>query len=186
MGLLSPAKGIEYGLREVKMLMKEYPDLTCIVVGETHPSLKAEEGEAYRRSLEALIARLGLEHNVMFIDKFVSEDELAALPNLADVYIAPYRGRDQVSSGTLTRALASGNAIVATPTPFAKETLIPGRGLLCEFDSARSIAHQTRRILSSPWLRERLESRARQYAFRIGWQQAAEKYAKILTKALKV
>src|SRR3989304_569503 len=165
MGLLSPAKGIEYGLREVKMLMKEYPDLTCIVVGETHPSLKAEEGEAYRRSLEALIARLGLEHNVMFIDKFVSEDELAALPNLADVYIAPYRGRDQVSSGTLTRALASGNAIVASPNPFAKETLIPGRGLLCDLPAAHRWTEQPSPAHGVPacWLS--CFPRARQYAF---------------------
>jgi glycosyltransferase involved in cell wall biosynthesis len=186
MGFLSPAKGIEYSLRAVKMLMKEYPDLTYIVVGETHPSLKAEEGEAYRKELETLVTRLGLAHNVMFIDRFVSEEELAMFVNITDVYIAPYRGRDQVSSGTLTRAVASGKAIVATPTPFAKETLIPRRGLLCEFDSARSIARQARRILSSPRLRKRLESRAGRYALRIGWQRAAEKYAKTLTKALEV
>ena len=185
-GFLSPAKGIEYGLRAMKTLLKEYPDLIYIVVGEIHPSLNREQGDAYWKTLENLKSHLGLAQSVRFVKKFVSEDELAMFLNIADVYIAPYRGRDQVSSGTLTRATASGKAIVATPTPFAKETFTPGRGLLCEFDNPQSIARQVRRILSSPSLRRRLEVRAKQYAARVGWQQTAEKYAKLFKKALEV
>jgi glycosyltransferase involved in cell wall biosynthesis len=185
-GFLSPAKGIEYGLRAMKTLLKEYPDLIYIVVGEIHPSLNREQGDAYWKTLENLKSHLGLAQSVRFVKRFVSEDELAMFLNIADVYIAPYRGRDQVSSGTLTRATASGKAIVATPTPFAKETFTPGRGLLCEFDNPQSIARQVRRILSSPSLRRRLEVRAKQYAARVGWQQTAEKYAKLFKKALEV
>lgn len=185
-GFLSPAKGIEYGLRAMKMLLKEYPDLIYIVVGEIHPSLKQEQGDAYWKTLENLKSHLGLAQSVRFVNRFVSEDELTMFLNIADVYIAPYRGRDQVSSGTLTRATASGKAIVATPTPFAKETLTPGRGLLCEFDNPLSIARQVPRILSSPSLRRRLEVRAKRYAARVGWQQTAEKYAKLFKKALEV
>jgi glycosyltransferase involved in cell wall biosynthesis len=186
LGFLSPAKGIEYSLRAVRTLLKDYPDLVYMVVGETHPSLKREEGEAYRTRLEDLTSDLGLSQSVRFIDRFVSEEELAMFLGIADVYIAPYRGRDQVSSGTLTRATASGKAIVATPTPFARESLIPRRGLLCKFDDAESIVRQVSRILSSPSLRRRLEVGAKQYGTRVGWRQAAEKYAKLFEKALEV
>jgi len=104
--------------------------------------------------------------------------------NIADVYVAPYQGRDQVSSGTLTRALASGKAIVATPTIFAKETLTSGRGLFCEFADAGSIARQVERILNSPSLKRALEVRAEQYGRKVGWREVAEAYAKILKKAI--
>jgi len=185
LGFLSPAKGIEYSLRAVKILLKDFPDLLYIVVGVTHPSLREEE-EAYRKMLEDLKDDLGLSQNVRFVDRFVSEEELGMFLSVADVYMAPYRGRDQVSSGTLTTAAAYGKAIVATPTPFARETLTPGRGLLCRFDDGESIARQVSRVLSNPSLRRRLEMGAKQYGVRVGWQQAARKYAKVFEKALKV
>jgi glycosyltransferase involved in cell wall biosynthesis len=184
-GFLSSSKGIEYALRALKILVRDYPDLLYVIVGETHPSLKREEGEAYRRRLKDVVNSLGLDEHVVFVNRFVSEEELATFLNISDVYVAPYRGRDQVSSGTLTRALASGKAVVATPTLFAKETLTSGRGLFCEFDDGKSIARQVRRILSSPTLKRELEVRARRYGKRIGWQKAAEKYSKIFVRAVE-
>src|SRR5438034_167215 len=49
-GLLSPNKGIEYALRALPDLLQEYPNLVYIVLGQTHPNLLREEGEAYRLS----------------------------------------------------------------------------------------------------------------------------------------
>jgi len=181
-GLLSPAKGIEYALRATKILARDFPDLLYIIVGENHPALRLEEGEAYRRRLKGLTNDLDLAKHVMFVNRFVSEEELTDFMNVSDAYVAPYRGRDQVSSGTLTRALASGKAVVATPTPFAKETLTPSRGLLCEFDDSKSIARQVRRILKSPTLKLELEGRARQYGKRVDWKKTADKYAKIFVR----
>jgi glycosyltransferase involved in cell wall biosynthesis len=184
-GFLSPAKGIEYALRAVKTLVREYSDLVYVVVGETHPSLKREEGEEYRRRLRRLVNDFELSQHVVFVNRFVSEEELSTFLNVSEAYVAPYRGRDQVSSGTLTRALASGRAVVATPTIFAKETLAHGRGLLCEFDDGKSIANQVRRILSNPSLKRELEVQARRYGQRVGWQRAADKYAKIFLKCVE-
>jgi glycosyltransferase involved in cell wall biosynthesis len=182
-GFLSPAKGIEYGIEAVKMLVKSYPHILYLIVGETHPTLKRERGEQYRRKLETMVEDLNLTQHVMFVNRYVSDEELATFLDISDVYLAPYRGRDQVSSGTLTHAMASGKAIVTTPTPFAKETFILGRGLRCEFDNSKSIARQVHRILSDPSLKQKLEARARNYGKQVGWQQAAEKYAKIFFKA---
>lgn len=184
-GFVSPAKGIRYGIRALKSLVKEYPDIVYIVVGETHPTLRRHEGEAYRKMLLDLTTDLGLTKHIAFVNRFVSERELAMYLNIADVYVAPYQGRDQVSCGTLTLAMASGKAIVATPTPFAKETLTPNRGLFCEFNDARSIARQVHRILSNPSLKRTLEVRAKQYGKRVGWEQTAEKYAELFSKVAK-
>lgn len=184
-GFISPAKGIRYGLRAVKTLVKEYPDIIYVIVGETHPTLKRHEGEAYRRMLKDLTRDLDLDRHVMFVNRFVSEEELTMFLNIADVYLAPYQGRDQVSSGTLTRAIASGKAIVATPTPFAREMLFPKRGLLCKFDDVASITRQTSRILGDPSLRRSLEVQARSCGKRIGWQKVAEKYVEIFDGIIK-
>lgn len=184
-GFLSPGKGIDCAINAMKIMVEKHPSILYLVVGETHPSLRQHEDEKYRAKLEDLTGDLGLNENVMFVDRFVSDQELSTFLSITDVYLAPYRGRDQVSSGTLTGAMAHGKAIVSTPTLFAKETLASGRGLLCEFDDARSIAHQVDRILSNKTLRRSLETRARSYGARVEWRQTAKDYAEIFAGAAK-
>jgi glycosyltransferase involved in cell wall biosynthesis len=184
-GFLSPGKGIDCAINAMKIMIEKHPSILYLVVGETHPSLRQHEDEKYRAKLEDLTEDLGLNENVMFVDRFVSDQELSTFLSITDVYLAPYRGRDQVSSGTLTGAMAHGKAIVSTPTLFAKETLASGRGLLCEFDDVRSIAHQVNRILSNKTLRRSLETRARNYGARVEWRQTAKDYAEIFAGAAK-
>ena len=56
-GLLSPNKGIEYGLRALPDLLQEFPNLVYIVLGQTHPNLVRDEGEAYAQGLAAASGR---------------------------------------------------------------------------------------------------------------------------------
>jgi glycosyltransferase involved in cell wall biosynthesis len=185
-GFLSPAKGIDCAIAAMKILVEKHPSILYLIVGETHPTLRKHEDEKYRRELEDLIRKLGLAENVMFVDRFVSDQELSTFLNISDVYVAPYRGRDQVSSGTLTGAMAHGKAIVATPTLFANETLSFGRGLFCEYDDAKSIAHQVDLILSNQSLRRKLEVRAKEYGEEVEWGQTAKGYAEIFAEAAKL
>ena len=52
-GLLSPNKGIEFALRALPDIIREFPNVVYIVLGQTHPNLLRDEGEAYRLSLGA-------------------------------------------------------------------------------------------------------------------------------------
>ena len=115
-GFLSPAKGVDCAINAMKIMIEKHPSILFLVVGETHPTLRQQENEKYREELEDLVIDLGLGENVMFVNRFVSDQELSIFLNISDVYVAPYRGRGQVSSGTLTGAMAHGKAIVATPT----------------------------------------------------------------------
>jgi glycosyltransferase involved in cell wall biosynthesis len=184
-GFLSPAKGVDCAINAVKIMVEKHPSILFLVVGETHPNLRQRENEKYREELEDLVIDLGLEENVMFVNRFVSDQELSIFLSVSDVYVAPYRGRDQVSSGTLTGAMAHGKAIVATPTLFAQETLSAGRGLFCEFDDARSIAKQIDRILGDQRLKRRLEMCAKHYGERVEWRQTAKDYGEILADAAR-
>jgi hypothetical protein len=82
------------------------------------------------------------------VDKYLPEAELSLYMQATDIYVAPYIGRDQVSSGTITFALTHGKAIVSTPTIFAEEALSKSGGLLCEFGDEYSIARCVQRILN--------------------------------------
>jgi glycosyltransferase involved in cell wall biosynthesis len=129
---------------------------------------------------------LGLEQNVQFVNRYLREEELSLYLQAVDVYIAPYLGRDQVSSGTLTLALGYGKAVVATSTTFAKEILSNERGLCCRFADARSIAECVERILSDSRLRHRLEENARQYGQDVGWAKVGDEYGNLFRSAIRV
>src|ERR1017187_7665759 len=64
-------KGIEYALRALPAIIREFPNIVYIVVGQTHPNLLRHEGEAYRLSLERLAKDLGVQKNVVFFNRFV-------------------------------------------------------------------------------------------------------------------
>jgi polysaccharide biosynthesis protein PslF len=184
LGLISQGKGIEYAIKSLPYLVKERPDLLYLIVGETHPEVRRHEGEAYREKLKSVVNHLHLERNVQFIDRYLPEDELSVYLQAVDIYIAPYLGRDQVSSGTLTLALGHGKAIVATPSLFAKEELSSNRGLFCKFADSRSIAECVERILGDTKLRLKLETNAYKYGQEVGWTRVAEQYGDILRSAV--
>lgn len=185
LGLISEGKGIEYAIRAIPRLVKERPDLLYLVIGETHPEVRKHEGEAYREKLVALAKRLGVENHVRFIDTFLPEDRLSRYLQAVDVYVAPYLGRDQVSSGTLTLALSHGKAIVSTPSTFSKEVLSGNRGLLCKFADAPSLAECVDRIMGDAGLKRQLEGNAFKYGRQMGWTRVADEYAETFRLATR-
>jgi glycosyltransferase involved in cell wall biosynthesis len=183
-GLISSGKGIESAIKSLPYLVRKRRDILYLVIGETHPEVRKREGEAYRDKLISLAKRLGVGRNVRFVNRYLREDELSLYLQATDIYIAPYRGRDQVSSGTITLALGYGKAIVATPTIFAREILSHKHGLLCKFDDARSIANCVKRILDGSGLRQELETNAAKYGQEVGWAEVADQYGSTFRSAM--
>ena len=112
-GLLSPNKGIEFALRALPDIIREFPNVVYIVLGQTHPNLLREEGEAYRLSLERLAKDLGVQKHVVFFNRFVELGELMRFIGAADIYLTPYLTEAQITSGTLAYAFGAGNAVVS-------------------------------------------------------------------------
>ncbi|MBN1127596.1 MAG: glycosyltransferase, partial [Chitinispirillaceae bacterium] len=107
-GLLAPNKGIEVVLRALPDIIRNYPNVVYLVAGVTHPNILRHEGEKYRLSLQLLADELGVAGNVIFHNKFVSIEELKELIVLADIYMTPYLGESQITSGTLAYSFGSG------------------------------------------------------------------------------
>lgn len=178
-GLLSKGKGIEYVIQALPEVIKKEPRLVYYVLGVTHPQVKRADGEAYRNTLMRMVKNLGLRGHVKFLNRFLSKAELFNYLQATDVYITPYLSPNQVSSGTLSYALAAGKAIVSTPYLHAKEALSEGRGVFCRFNDSASIAEEVSEIIENKPARKSLEHKAYLYSRKFTWPLVAKKYLKL-------
>ena len=62
-------------LRVLPDIIREFPNLVYIGLGQTHPALVREEGEVYRFSLERLAKVLGVQKHVVSFNRFVELEE---------------------------------------------------------------------------------------------------------------
>ncbi len=139
-GLLSPNKGIEYVIRALPEIVKKFPSVLYIVVGQTHPNILRNEGENYRIGLQQLAAELGVEEYIRFHNRFVPLEDLKEFLVLTDIYITPYLNEQQIVSGTLAYAFGAGNVVVSTPYWHASELLSDGNGILVPFKDSGAIS----------------------------------------------
>jgi len=182
-GLLSPNKGIEYVIGALPGILSRHPDIVYLVLGATHPHLLAQEGEAYRRSLERLAKELGVENQTIFHDRFVSLEELKEFIGAADIYITPYLNEAQVTSGTLAYTFGAGKAVISTPYWHAQELLAGERGLLVPFRDAEAIAAGVNHYLSHPTLMTAMRKRAWKAGREMIWPVVAQRYMESFERA---
>ncbi len=175
-GLLSPGKGIETVIDALPEIINQHPDVIYMVVGATHPHLKAEQGEDYRISLHQRAKKLGIDEHIIFHDQFVSEEDLLEFIGAADIYISPYLNETQIISGTLAYAMGMGKAVVSTPYWHAQELLADGRGRLFSFRDHVQLADEVIDLLDDPDKLHNIQHKAYQYSRKMVWSQVAKRY----------
>ncbi|MFY9673986.1 MAG: glycosyltransferase [Terriglobales bacterium] len=175
-GLLSPNKGFENVIQALPNILSRHSNVVYIIAGATHPHVRRREGDRYRLQLQALAKTLGVGENVVFHNRFVSPQEMAALVGSADIYVTPYRYEAQAVSGTLAYALGAGKAIISTPYWHATELLDDGRGELVPFDDPAAIAAAAIELLDNDAAREAMRKRAYLYGRQMVWDQVAQSY----------
>lgn len=182
-GLLSPNKGIEYALRALPEIIREFPRVVYIVLGQTHPNLLRHEGEAYRLGLERLAKELGVQKHVVFFNRFVELDELMRFIGAADIYLTPYLTEAQITSGTLAYAFGAGNAVVSTPYWHAAELLSGDRGSLVPFRDSPAIARAVVALLRDGPGRDAMRQNAYWLGREMVWSRAAQRYVQSFEQA---
>ncbi len=172
-GLLSPNKGIETIIRALPDVLRRHPDALYLVVGATHPHLVSRDGEAYREGLVSLATSLGVADNLAFINRFVGDAELVDLLQAADLYATPYLTETQVTSGTLSYAVALGKPVISTPYWHAAEALADGVGVLCGFGDSAAFGTAIESLLSSKTDRDAMARRAYKAGEPSRWRKVA-------------
>ncbi len=146
-GLLSPDKGIQYGIRGFgrfiteSLTQQQRKSVIYLISGRCHPEFaKSESSENYRLFQQTLTAALeeknlqwckvnslhGVEfdkYDVVFLDAFIEEKLLLELYGATNAVLMPYLNMQQISSGILADTLGCGRIAVATKFRYALELI---------------------------------------------------------------
>ncbi|MFV1974068.1 MAG: glycosyltransferase, partial [Thiohalobacterales bacterium] len=182
-GLLSPGKGIEVVIDALPEIVKAHPQVIYMVVGATHPHLKAEQGEDYRNSLYRRANELGVADHMVFHDRFVADEDLLEFIGAADIYVSPYQNEAQIISGTLAYALGMGKAVISTPYWHAQELLAGDRGRLIPFRDPVALAREVIDFLDYPDKCRAIQERAYNYGRKMIWNNVGRRYLDTFAEA---
>jgi glycosyltransferase involved in cell wall biosynthesis len=171
--LLSENKGLEYVIESMPAIVKKFPNLLYLVIGQTHPEVLKHDGEKYRKLLQEKVKQLGLEKNVRFINEYVSLEDLVDYLRATDIYITPYLDPEQTSSGTLAYALGAGKVCISTSYLYAKEVLADRRGILVPFKSSKAISAEILKVLEDKELMTKYKFDAYSFGRLMIWPQVA-------------
>lgn len=147
LGMLSPDKGVPYGIRAYECFLEESCTaeqrrrMVYVITGQCHPEfIKAEGGQPYREFQETLQRTLDQSRlhvcktktltgidldacDIIFLDTFLDEVTLMRLYGATNVMLLPYLNRQQISSGILADTLGSGRIAITTKFRYALELI---------------------------------------------------------------
>ena len=141
-GNIKPWKGQEVVIRAIGLLRDEFPDLVCVLIGDTSP-----DDEAYRERIETLIDQLGLRGRVL-ITGFRADvaNYIAALEIQIHASIAP-----EPFGRVLLEGMALGKPLVASSGGAVSEIVVDATtGLLFEPGNPEALADALRSLLNDP------------------------------------
>ena len=184
-GLMSKRKGMQYVIKAMPKVVQEHPEALYLVIGETHPVVRRNEGETYRKGLLKQVKELGLRNNVAFINRFLPLDELCRYIEATDIYVTPYYDPHQISSGTLAYAIGAGKACISTPYLYARDALRDNRGLFARFKSATDIANNINMLIENRQLKQSIEFNAYTYSRAWNWENIGNTYLHLFKSLTK-
>ena len=180
-GLLTRFKGLDLAIRAIADLVPDHPNLLYLLLGRAHPA----EGGDFLKDLQSLASDLGIADHVRFVSHYLSDQEIADYLGATDVYVTPYRDETQISSGTLTYALAAGCCCVATDYVYARDALADGRGVVVRRDSSEALRDGLAPLLADEGLRRRYAAKAREFGRGLRWPTVANQFLDSLYRAVE-
>jgi len=183
-GLLSSGKGIEYVIKALPDVIKKYPSILYLILGETHPVIRRREGEQYRIQLSRLVTKLNLIKHVKFYDQYLSLPDLFEFLKATDIYIATSTNPNQAVSGTLSYALGTGRPVISTQFAQAKEIVTSEIGRLVPIKNSKEITLALFDLLNNDKKLEGMSHCAYIKTRNMLWSNVAEKYIEILSQTM--
>lgn len=183
-GLLSRGKGIEYVLHALPEVIKKYPSILYLILGETHPVIRRQEGEKYRVELARLITKLDLQEHVRFYDQYFGLPDLFEFLKATDIYVSTSTNPNQAVSGTLSYALGTGRAVVSTQFAQAKELVNEANGRLVPIKDSPAITSALLDLLNDQKRLVKMHHNAYQSTRSMLWNKVASDYLALLGRMI--
>lgn len=160
-------RGVEYLLRALPYILKEFPKTTLLLVGDTGKN----------KALPLLAEELGVTSQVVFTG-FQPYDKLPDHIGAADICVAPYMSvygpQDSLSPLKLYAYMACGRAVVMTDVPVEIDTDERSRAIVTvQTDNAEALAEGILGLLRDPVRMAALGQEGRQIAQRYSWHITA-------------
>lgn len=184
-GFMGPGKGLEFVLETVADLVPQHPEILYLIVGPVHPDLPEKNGKDFRRSLKERVQSLNLTDHVRFLDTIPDRNELVTYMQTCDIYVTPYPGCDESSTGTLAYAIGTGRPVVSTHSPYTEELLANGEGHLLPYGDAVALTHSLRRLVADQEARDILSKRAYNMGQTMTWRKIGPAYAALFDAAAR-
>lgn len=178
-GLLGPGKGVERVIDAMVSLRDLPGSPRYLIAGQTHPKVLASDGEKYRSARIGQARSSGIADAVCFDAAYQTVGSLHALAQSAAAVVLPYDSTDQVTSGVLVDAIASGRPVVATAFPHAVELLASGAGIVVDHGDPEALVVALRRVLTEPKLAGSMAAEARRLAPMMAWPVVAGQYLRL-------
>jgi len=166
-------KGQHHLIEAVKRLADDGIGVTLDLIGT---------GDA-RAANEAQAARLGLGGRVRFLG-YVPREEIPRHYAAAHVFALP--SYNEGMSVALLEAMASGLAVIVTPTGGTPELVQPEvNGLVFDWANVDRLTAHLRRLANDRALTRRMGESSRQCAREFSWERAAQQYEEILAQLVR-
>jgi glycosyltransferase involved in cell wall biosynthesis len=185
-GLLSPNKGVEKGILAMKAISEQFPEAVYVVLGLTHPNLKAQEGEKYRAYLQQLIEENGLQKNVRLVNEYVPVKMLMEYLALTDLYLFTSKDPHQAVSGTFLYAMSAGCCIISNSFVLANEMLDASTGIILETNAEDELAQQAITLLEDESQRKQMGQNAFAQTRDTTWQKVSGKHIRLFCDILGI
>jgi glycosyltransferase involved in cell wall biosynthesis len=181
-GLMNSGKGIETALFALPEIIKENPECVYLIIGQTHPEVVKREGEKYRDYLLQIIDELKLHNHTLFVNKFVSNEDLLEFLQMTDIYLFTSTDPHQAVSGTFTYAMGCNCPIISTQFPHAIDSL-GNAGILIELNDSKQLAQSTNYLFKNPEILQSMRINALEKIKPSSWQNIAIKHLNLLNKS---
>ncbi|HEY3421558.1 MAG TPA: glycosyltransferase [Methanocellaceae archaeon] len=172
-GRLSFEKRIDGVIKAMPFVLKEVPDAKLMIVGKG----------PVKKSLEALVEKMGLQGSVIFTG-YVSDEEFPMAYAASDVLAL--NSPVETQSLIVLEAFATGVPVVGANAGAIPDAVIPGEnGFLFETDDSEAMAQYLVRILTETSLREKLIDGSLKTAGEHSIERTSEKLLAVYQSALK-
>ena len=165
-GRISPYKGIEYFIKAIQKLKKDYPNIKAVIAGS---------GKFYFDTSD-----IRQDKSFSIINKFIQSDELVELIKASKIVVCPYT--DATQSGVAMTAFVFNKPVIATNVGGFKDVIKDNEnGFLVPPKDADSIYEKLKLMLDTPNMIDELTEniKAGSQDGEFAWTKIADEYIRI-------